>query len=149
MASRLYSNLSRRQLIAGSAVLGISGFTIAANVRRHPLRLDNGFNPAEAQFHISSQYPIPSEYSGPTWKIRNDFLQSVGVEGLPPNKKNVTDWPTLSGPSRPPPFFDLKTEAPWLGKDFRTQQYEYCALIKEYCLEGNVNNGFRVEKNKS
>ena len=129
-------------------MLGISGFTIAANVQRHPLRLDNGFNPAKTQFHISSQYPIPSGYSGPTWKIRNDYLQSVSVEGLAPNKNDVTDLPTLPGPSRPSPSFDLKTEAPWLGKGFRTQQYECCALIKEYCWEANVNNGFRVEKNQ-
>jgi hypothetical protein len=147
MASRLYRNFSRKQLIAGGAVLGISGIA-AGNIRRHPLRLDTTYSPAEEQFHTSSQYPVPSGYSGPTWKIQNDYPQSMGLKGLPPDKKDVTDWPTLPGPSRPPPSFDLKTEAPWLRKDFRTQPYEYCALIKAYCWEGNVNNGFRVENNK-
>lgn len=50
-------------------------------------------------------------------------------------------------PLIPSPDGDLSQEAPWLKVDFRKDPLRYIALIKEYCWEGNVNNGFVVQDN--
>ncbi|KAF8425340.1 hypothetical protein EV426DRAFT_532203 [Tirmania nivea] len=59
--------------------------------------------------------------------------------------------PVFPGPIISPPSGDPIPDAPWLehGTDFRRFPAAYCALIKGYCLEGNVENDFVVQNNKA
>ncbi|KAG8916776.1 hypothetical protein FRC00_014405, partial [Tulasnella sp. 408] len=88
---------------------------------------------AEAQFNTSSQYPVPQGWSGPVWKIKNDYPQpftasaASGYDGLP--------------------LPDVPVEAPWTQIDFTQNPLEYAMLVKEYCWEGNRPVDFVVQEN--
>ncbi|KAJ7450310.1 hypothetical protein B0H11DRAFT_1612633, partial [Mycena galericulata] len=87
---------------------------------------------ADAEFHTSSQYDPPSTWSGPTFKIRNDYPSPAQLgPGLPP-----LPLPDISG-----------AEAGWLEIDFRKDPLKYANFIKEYCWEGNTSVDFVVQKN--
>ncbi|KAF8299954.1 hypothetical protein DL93DRAFT_2122332 [Clavulina sp. PMI_390] len=94
------------------------------------------FTPAEEQFHTSSQYPIPQNWKGPTFKIRNDY---------PAKPDGITFshdiWPTLPGP-------EISVISPWLNIDFKEQPLEYAQTVLEYCWEGNTPADFNVWDNK-
>ncbi|KAF7344839.1 hypothetical protein MVEN_01645600 [Mycena venus] len=87
---------------------------------------------ADEEFHTSSQYEVPSTWSGPIFKIRNDYPS-----------------PAQLGPGFPAlPLPDIPgAEARWLEIDFHKHPLKYANFIKEYCWEGNISVDFVVQKN--
>jgi hypothetical protein len=90
------------------------------------------FKTADEEFHTSSQYRVPSTWSGPIFEIRNDYPS-----------------PAQLGPGFPAlPLPDIPgVEARWLDIDFCKHPKDYARLIKEYCWEGNTSVDFVVQKN--
>jgi hypothetical protein len=138
MASSIFARLATRRLAAVGGGTGLAA--LAAN-----LRADSSDDAAIEQFKTSfmDKYkPDPMVFSGTTWKIRNDYpkVDSPGTssQGLPPR----------AGLELPDPAARLDLDAPWLKIDYKTHPEQYCAAIKEYCWEGNVNHGFVVQENK-
>lgn len=89
---------------------------------------------AEEEFHTSSQYPVPSSWSGPTFKIRNDYPAPAPAQFNP-------GLPALPLPAIP------DAEAPWLKVNFHRHPLEYAMMVKEYCWEGNRSVDFVVQNN--
>ncbi|KAB2573249.1 hypothetical protein DBV05_g8077 [Lasiodiplodia theobromae] len=95
-------------------------------------------------FHNSSLYNPPENWSGPVFKIRNDY--PTPLEAATNNK--IGRVPGIPDPSIPPPVKDPMLDAPWTLVDFAKDPLRYCDIVKEYCFEGNVNNNFNVHENK-
>ena len=144
MASRLFTKISNRQLAVGGSVIGLGCITINNSLRQTPRELDSGvYSPADVEFRTSSKYPVPADYKGEKFQIKNNYPHSHSDNGAGSHTESPARWPTLPAPGEQVP---LSSSVPWLGKDFTDpkQAYEYCSLVKEYCWEGNVNNGFRI-----
>ncbi|KAG8909046.1 hypothetical protein FRC01_007179, partial [Tulasnella sp. 417] len=92
------------------------------------------YTPAEEQFHMSSNFPIPGDWQGPVFKIRNDYPQAP--KSLTAKKAD----PSI-------PLANTPDEAPWLKVDFKTNPLEYGSHVKEYCWEGNTDVDFVVQEN--
>jgi hypothetical protein len=151
MASRLSARLKTAQgrILFTSATLGAAALSVTADEIRRK-RGNGRLTPAEAQFSTSSVHPIPQGWTGNIWSIRNDYPTAPSSPATVLTRNNGDDGkalPPLPGPSIPPPIGDPRDDAPWLDVDFRVNPLLYCALVKEYCWEGNVNNGFVVQKN--
>lgn len=71
------------------------------------------------QFHRASYNPAPPDWLGPLFK------------------------PRLNYPRECPPA----REMPWEKIDFKKEPERYMHSILEYCMEGNVENGFVPQKN--
>jgi hypothetical protein len=105
----------------------ISAAIIVGNeIRRAPT-----ITPASAQFHTSSLHPMPPGWTGGTCKIRNDYPPPTPSRSTTPSGRHLPTCP----------------DSPWMSIDFKTNPLMYCAIIKEYCWEGNSNNGFIVQRN--
>jgi hypothetical protein len=142
MTSSFFYRLTARRLAIASTGIGAAGFT-ANNPRRGD---GQDVTVAEEQFHTSSSRPLPLDWTGEVWKIRNDYpntTRQATTQGV-----KVADIPTIPGPELPLPGRRLDQEAPWLTVDFKSDPERYCQLVKEYCWEGNENNGFVVQRNK-
>ena len=95
---------------------------------------------ASRHFHTSSLWPIPRDYQGPAWKLRNDYPQrggnhqrsSLSLDG------RVTSGPPSNGPK----------DRPWSLVDFKVKPLGFCEVIKQYCWEGNVENRFVAQENR-
>ena len=137
MAYRVFGRLRlSKGLLAGGVTLGgaavsFSGSELCSRLLRPN---DPDYTAAEEHFYTSSLHPVPTGWKGRKWVIRNDYPLSEGQydDGMP----------VLPGPISPPSG-DSISDAPWLNpeSDFRRSPAAYCALIKEYCLEGNVHMG--------
>lgn len=148
MASRHFPRLSRR-LLAGSGAatsVGAAGLvaTGGGNPSSSPDSSHGTFNTAAEMFHNSSLYSPPTNWSKPLFKIRNDYPAPLDVAA----DRKVGRVPDLLDPSIPPPVSDPMLDAPWTLVDFTKDPRGYCAIVKEYCFEGNVNNNFNVHENK-
>jgi hypothetical protein len=75
-------------------------------------------NPAQEPFADFEYLPPPSQYSGPVFKLSQQYPTT-----LPPNE-------------RIPAFFKI---------DFKTKWREYLLAARDYCFEGNVTPGGDVE----
>ncbi|KAL1640295.1 hypothetical protein SLS58_007111 [Diplodia intermedia] len=95
-------------------------------------------------FHSSSNYSPPTNWSGPLFKIRNDYPAPLEAAA----NKSIGRVPGLPDPSIPPPVSDPMLDAPWTLVDYKKDPLGFCARVKEYCFEGNVNNNFNVHENK-
>ena len=141
MAARLLGAISRRQILGTGVAACAGGYTYS--------RTQNSglVDSAEAEFNTSSLYSPPKGYTGELFSIKNDYPTYVPSKDASVSAKGSNDWPTLPAPGERDPLPDYY---PWLGKQYKDpkEAYEYCMLVKKYCWEGNVNNGFRVEKNK-
>ncbi|KAG8989460.1 hypothetical protein FRB94_014378 [Tulasnella sp. JGI-2019a] len=102
--------------------------TMSANHQSREQR----YTPAEEQFHTSSQYPKPVNWTGSVWAIRNDYPGP----------------PRFSFRALITPVSDATLDAPWLTIDFKTHPGEYAKTIKEYCWEGNRQVDFVVQENR-
>ncbi|KAJ6569598.1 hypothetical protein B0H19DRAFT_700414 [Mycena capillaripes] len=113
---------------------------------------------AEEQFHTSSQYPVPLNWRGPTFEIRNDYPTPAPIHpghhhGHHPTPASIhPDYPALPLPNIPDyPALPLPNipgaEAPWLHIDFHAHPLKYANMIKEYCWEGNRSVDFVVQEN--
>lgn len=131
----------------GGAAVGVTG----NELRWRPSR-KNGppYSPAEEQFHTSSLHPVPQGWEGRVWSIRNDYPDILEAKSKVAGGGSDGGMPVLPGPEIPLPSGDPISDAPWLGPgtDFRRFPETYGALIKEYCLEGNVENDFVVQNNE-
>ena len=87
----------------------------------------------------------PEGWTGPLFKIRNDYPKDLPNHGSHADAKGL---PTVPGPDMPLPSTDPTNEAPWLNVDFTKDPALYCLLIKAYCWEGNVDNNFVLQDNK-
>jgi hypothetical protein len=94
--------------------------------------------PAEVQFHTSSIYPVPQGWSGPIFKIKNDY-PTVPPPVVKSNSQSI--------PALPLPDISGNASAPWLNFDFKTQPLKYAACVLGYCWEGNKPVDFVVQKN--
>jgi hypothetical protein len=152
MAFRFFAQQSTKRLLAGGSALGAAGLA-ASQVNRN----GNGnysATDAEIQFNTSYGYvengqqlvKLPKNWTGPLFQIRNDYPKvSINDGNGHASSKGI---PSIPGPDRPPPTVDPIKESPWLKVDFRTDPRAYCAFVKEYCWEGNVNNNFVLQDNK-
>lgn len=95
-------------------------------------------------FYNSSLYNPPKNWSGPLFKIRNDYPTTFEAA----TNKKMGRVPGLPDPSIPAPVPDPMLDAPWTLVDFTKDPLRYCDIVKEYCFEGNVNNNFNVHENK-
>jgi hypothetical protein len=152
MAFRLSARhkiVRRRVLLFTSTTVGAAALGVTANGhigRKNSVRL----TPAEVEFNTSSLHPIPQGWTGGVWSIRNDYPVAPSSPATIITKKCRNGGevlPPLPGPAVPAPTGDPRDDAPWLDVDFRINPLLYCALVKEYCWEGNVSNGFVVQKN--
>jgi hypothetical protein len=137
MASSIFARLATRRVAVVGSGTGLAA--LAAN-----LRTDSSDDAAIEQFNTSfmAKYtPDSMIFSGTTWKIRNDYPKFASLEtsqGLSPRAE----------PEVPDSSARLNLDAPWLEIDYKTDAAQYCAAIKDYCWEGNVNHGFVVQENK-
>jgi hypothetical protein len=125
MAARGFTKiLISRVFITGAS---ISAAVIVGNeLRRAPT-----ITPASSQFYTSSLHPIPPGWTGWTWKIRNDYPSPTPSRSTTPSGHHLPTCP----------------DSPWMSINFKTNPLMYCEIIKEYCWEGNSNNGFIVQRN--
>jgi len=153
MAFRSFAQRYTKQILVGGAV-GSAG--LAAS-QLYPKGHENfSTTDAEIQFQTSFGFidkgqqtvKAPKDWDGPLFKIRNDYPNMWQASTAGAGIVNSRENPILPGPDRPPPTVDPIEAAPWLKIDFEADPRGFCALIKEYCWEGNVNNGFVVQKNK-
>ena len=149
MASQIFRAISRGHVVTGVGVVGAAGLTVHYYTGRQPLLLDaDGFvSAADRQFHTSSMYPVPQSYRGEIFRIKNDYPHSSPSVAVSEQTQKSTAWPSLPAPGEKGPLID---EAPWMRKSFDDEKeaLEYCEIVKEYCWEGNVDNGFHIWKNK-
>lgn len=91
-------------------------------------------------FQTSSMWPVPRDYQGPAWSIRNDYPQRGGGNQLLLLYlgSRVTSGPLSDGPRY----------VPWANVDFKVKPLDFCKVIKRYCWEGNVENRFLAQKNR-
>ncbi|KZT29614.1 hypothetical protein NEOLEDRAFT_1127329 [Neolentinus lepideus HHB14362 ss-1] len=110
---RLFYLVRRRSvaavLVSGGVVGGHEAFT----------RSYGAEDSAKAEFETSSKFPIPQDYRGLAWQIRNDY-----------------------------PATASKGDAPWADIDFKKHPERFCDVIKRYCMEGNKEVDFNVQNNK-
>ena len=144
MAFRFFIAAPAGRILTGGVVLGTAAFASNGHTVRFDAKDEPTYSPAEVQFHTSSIHPIPGGWKGHEFKIRNDYPT---YDNPTIKRASRSDLPTLPGPSVPPPTMDPFRDAPWLKIDFREDPLRYCAYVKEYCWEGNVNNEFVVQKN--
>ncbi|KAK3380697.1 hypothetical protein B0T24DRAFT_571599 [Lasiosphaeria ovina] len=121
MAANFFSRTVTKRIIAGGAAVGGTG--VAVSQLSGP-SLAHTAEEAKAQFETSWGYlnvvKLPDNWTGKVFRIKNDYPKLPGT-------------------------FDI--EAPWLDIDYKEDPLEYCARVKLYCWEGNVNNEFDVHKN--
>jgi hypothetical protein len=137
---------SRRVLFGSAFVATGTGIASYGMNRKLQIAAEGEITPAEAQFRTSSLHPVPQGWTGRVWQINSrypDLSSALDKRVVLPSAKS--DFPTLPRPSVPYPGGN---EAPWLGVDFLKDPDTYCAVVKEYCFEGNVNNDFVVQNNK-
>jgi hypothetical protein len=73
------------------------------------------------EYHRASYNPAPADWRGPLFK------------------------PRLNYPSERPPA--NATAMPWEKIDFKKEPEKYMQSILDYCMEGNVENGFVPQRN--
>lgn len=140
MAYRIFAATHSRRLVTGVFTAGVLTYT-GKSINIYAESNDVKLTPAEIQFQTASQYPVPTSWSGHTFRLRYDYpkdnLAADTSSSLPP----------LPGPDRPLPGVDPKADSPWLKIDFTKDPKKYAEMVKEYCWEGNVSNDFDVYKN--
>jgi hypothetical protein len=152
MASRLSASLKTvrgRVLLFTSTTLGAAALSVTTDglYRR---KNTVGLTPAEVQFNTSSMHPKPEGWTGSVWSIRNDYPMAPSSSSTVITKKYGNGGKVflpLPGADLSSPAGGPRHDAPWLDVDFRVNPLLYCAVVKEYCWEGNVSHGFVVQKN--
>jgi len=91
-------------------------------------------------FQTSSLWPIPPDYPGPAWKMRNDYPQRGGDQQRSP--LYLGGLMASGRPSGSP------KDMPWSMVDFKAKPLAFCDIIKQYCWEGNVENRFVAQENR-
>ena len=146
MVVSTFNKMSRTRLLGGSAAFGLASFAISNWLQSPPVKCEGyDITEAEKQYRTSSRFPVPAGYCGGTFQIKNDYSSIAQERSV--LHMGAQRWPILPAPGEKDPSRD---ETPWLRMDFTdpSQAYEYCRLVKAYCWEGNVNNGFDIWKNK-
>lgn len=135
MASRRFLRPIWTPLLLGAAKAS-SNFLTSSDIRR-PIATADPKTAAQVQFSTSSRHAAPVGWTGRIWQIRNDYPKPTNME------------PAVTVASHLPPGSRAaaEPEAPWLSLDFRSNPLAYCVVIKNYCWEGNVENGFVVQNN--
>lgn len=90
-------------------------------------------------FQTSSLWPVPRDYQGSAWTIRNDYPQRRGDH-------QRSSFYSGRHPASGPPS-DGPRDTPWSMVDFKVNPLAFCEVVKQYCWEGNVENRFVVQKN--
>ena len=121
--------------------VGVVG-VLSHKLRQRHSDLDKGLERSLAlrHFQTSSLWPVPRDYQGPAWTIRNDYPQRRGDRQRPslPLGDRVASGPPSDGPR----------DMPWSTVDFKDKPLAFCEVIKQYCWEGNVESRFVVQKNR-
>src|ERR1700712_3130026 len=140
MAS-LFARLAGRRL-AVAAVAGGTGAFAANQLLSDPLDQNaiDEFKRSTAPERQTAFKLLGPEWVGKEWKISNKYPMPQSAD------TSATALPPAPGPDLP--ITGAGLDAPWLKIDFKKEPERFCAVIKEYCWEGNVENGFKVEKNK-
>jgi hypothetical protein len=92
------------------------------------------------QFQTSSLWPVPRDYQGAAWTIRNDYPQRKADHKRPSlysGGQVASSGPPSDGPR----------DMPWSMVDFKVNPLAFCEVVKQYCWEGNVENRFVVQRN--
>ena len=91
-------------------------------------------------FQTSSLWPIPGDYPGPAWKMRNDYPQRGGNQQRSPLYLGgrMTSVPPSGSPK----------DVPWSMVDFKVNPLAFCEVVRQHCWEGNVENCFVAQKNR-
>ncbi|GFG19192.1 hypothetical protein IFM5058_09806 [Aspergillus udagawae] len=105
MASSRLSRLTARHLAVASTGIGAVGFAATRSVSRP--------TPAEEQFHVSSKNPVPKDWRGRIWQIRNDY-PTLPEQAFVQGGGGETDLPVAQAPELPMQPWGLQHEAPWL-----------------------------------
>jgi hypothetical protein len=149
MTSRLtflLKTIQGRVLFTGTT-LGAVALGVTADKLRQKKNKER-LTPAEAQFTTSSMHPIPHGWTGGVWSIWNDYpTESPATITTRKCGSGGKALPLLPTSGVPLSVRDPRDEAPWLDVDFKVNPLLYCAVVKNYCWEGNVNNDFVVQKN--
>lgn len=166
MAARLFASLFRTGTVLRSSSVFLSENTIgqkdeskkesageyqprlnpwsfAQSVLHTPVcssKTSNITKEALKQFHTSSSYSIPSDWTDRTFEIRNDYPTSQ-----PPESELPPDCSVSAGVSHENV---TKLDAPWLAIDFKSEPERYAEDVKEYLLEGNIESDWVVQNNK-
>ena len=138
MSSSFFARASARRIALAGGGLTAAGLTANEISRRSESH--RILQTAETEFHTSSSQAVPSDWKGRVFKIRNDYPnpKPLGAQALP----------AMPGPDLPTPGGGIEQDAPWLKIDFLQDPYAYCEIVRKYCWEGNVNNGFVVQNNR-
>ena len=148
MASRLFNEISNRQLSVGGSAIGLGCVTIHGFLQRAPRKLDSGsVSPADIEFRTSSKYSVPANYEGEISHVKNNYPHSRIDSEVGLYSESSVRWPALPALGEQDP---LRDKTPWLEKDLTDPKraYEDCSLVKPYCWEGNVNNGLCICQNQ-
>lgn len=147
MAFRLLAGITGRQLLAGGAALGGTGLA-GSLIQTESEKLQA--TEAQVQFHTSSIHPTPVGYS--PWQIRNDYPTSDILKASLKSQKESKDGslphapsPLIPAPGLPGDFEGKN--APWFKFDYEKEPEKFAEAIREYCFDGNVENGFRLNEN--
>jgi hypothetical protein len=139
MASIFGRSIGRRLALAAAA--GGTGVLTANQLLSDPMDQNaiDEYNRSTTSERHRDFTTLGPEWAGKEWKISNKYpvLLSADTSAI---------LPPAPGPNLPIPGAGL--DAPWLSIDFKEEPERFCAVIKEYCWEGNVENGFKVEKNE-
>ena len=135
LAYRALIFLQRRMVVG---VVGVLSHKLRQRHIDEDKRLERSL--ASRHFHTSSLWPIPHDYQGPAWELRNDYPQRGGNQQRSPLYVGgrMTSGPPSNGPR----------DMPWSSVDFKTKPLGFCEVIKQYCWEGNVENRFVAQKNR-
>lgn len=140
MAYRVFAATHSRRLLTGAVTVGTLTYA-GRNINIYAESNNAKISPAEVQFTTASQYPVPTGWSGHTFRLRSDYPRSNLGAGT------TSALPPLPGPDKPLEGLDPAADAPWLKIDFTKDPKKYAEMVKEYCWEGNVGNDFDVFKN--
>ncbi|KAM5380067.1 hypothetical protein ACJZ2D_003714 [Fusarium nematophilum] len=129
MSCGIFTRLTIQRVFAGGAVVTVLGAEIQFNTSYGFIQ--NGQQLIKA----------PEGWKACLFNIRNDYptLSDIENKGVA-----VAKDPTLDTPI----YVDPVEDAPWLNIDFKRKPMDYCAVIKEYCWEENVNNDFVLQDNR-
>ncbi|CVK85547.1 hypothetical protein FPRO06_07355 [Fusarium proliferatum] len=147
MAFRLLAGITGRQILAGGAALGGTGLA-GSLIQTESEKLQA--TEAQVQFHTSSIHPTPVGYS--PWQIRNDYPTSDILKANLKAQKESKDGslphapsPLIPAPGLPGDFEGKN--APWFKFDYEKEPEKFAEAIREYCFDGNVEKGFRLNEN--
>jgi len=118
--------------------VGVAG-VLSRKIRQRHIDTDKSLERSLAlrHFRASSLWPVPRDYEGQSWTIRNEYPRRGSAQQQPPRGR-VTSGSSPDGPK----------DMPWSIVDFKDNPLAFCETIRQYCWEGNVENRFVVQKNR-